>query len=96
MSSRGFPHSAAVTGLLRTLAVLSPDGVRRRILATTEGRATVDSTVDILVEASVVTVSEHSDSVTMHRLIQRVIRDHSIAEGRYEDDIAQAALGNGS
>jgi hypothetical protein len=85
----GFPNEQGVTDLLRVLAVLSPDGVPRHLLSVSDD--SVDPILDILVDASVVALTEDGRSVTMHRLVQRVIRDHSAADNRLEDDISHAA-----
>ena len=73
--------------LLRLMAVLSPDGVRRDLL---EGFTTVagdeagdvDAVLGVCEAGSLLTWSEAGDAVIMHRLLARVLRERDQAAGR--------------
>jgi len=86
----GFATDPATGDLLRLLSVLSPDGVHRGLLSTTGEASGVDGLLDRLGEASIVAVTVDGVSVTMHRLVQRVIRDTALHEGSYHQTLTSA------
>jgi tetratricopeptide (TPR) repeat protein len=75
--------------LLDTLAVFSPDGVSRDILAADDR---IDDELEKLYEASIVEfVGDSTRVVTMHRLVQRIIRDRSCHTGTYLQVLSRQA-----
>lgn len=78
--------------LLRVLAALSPDGVRRTLLYglgdDVPGLETaVDTAVQRCVAASLLTWSVSGDAVIMHRLLRRVLRERDRADGKWPDTL---------
>lgn len=74
--------------LLAVLAWMSPDGVRRDLLyglTSADGKEFAQSAVDLVVgravDGSVLEWSENGDSVVMHRLVARIIRERDYASG---------------
>ncbi|WP_112267948.1 FxSxx-COOH system tetratricopeptide repeat protein [Lentzea terrae] len=96
-----YPHGAATTilialepfkasELLETLAMLSPDGVSHEVLAAGRNVTSVDDELEQLSEASIVEFAgAGSLTVIIHRLVQRVIRDHRRMDGAYEKIVAR-------
>ena len=80
--------------LLRVIAALSPDGVRRDLLGGLRigepaGESRVpDTAVERSVAGSLLTWSVSSDRLIMHRLLGRVLRDRDMAAGRWPDTVA--------
>ncbi|MBW4721929.1 tetratricopeptide repeat protein [Saccharothrix obliqua] len=77
----GFTRDGLAARLLRLFAVLSADGVPRRMLHVGVPAATVDAELARLSAASIVTFSVDDENVIMHRLVQRVIRDRCARDG---------------
>jgi tetratricopeptide (TPR) repeat protein len=91
--------SGLTSRLLRVIAVLSPDGVRRDLLGglATPGRpaciseceedesqgAAIDAAVECCVAGSLLTWSVTRDAVIMHRLLGRVLRERDQADNRW-------------
>jgi tetratricopeptide (TPR) repeat protein len=81
--------------LLRVLAVLSADGVRRDLL---DGLPTepspeageVDAALERCVAGSLLTWSVTGDAVIMHRLLGRVLRERDQADGQWATTISAA------
>lgn len=86
-----------LTGLvLRVVAVLSPDGVRRGLLdelrtGVGSGIRDIDVAVERCVAGSLLTWSVAGDAVIMHRLLGRVLRERDQAAGCWQETV-QAAL----
>jgi len=81
--------------LLRVLAVLSPDGVRRDLLdglPAEPGPAPgeVDAALERCVAGSLLTWSVTGDAVIMHRLLGRVLRERDQATGRWTSTVSTA------
>ena len=80
---------AGLTGwLLRVLAALSPNGVRRDLLEGLAGpgepaEGEVDAAVERCVAGSLLTWSVTGDAVIMHRLVGRVLRERDQADGQW-------------
>ncbi|WP_244930840.1 SEFIR domain-containing protein [Nocardioides sp. W7] len=80
--------------ILEIIATLSPEGVRRDLLERVTGadHATwttdqIDHALERCVTGSVLTWSESGDSVIMHRLMARVIRERTESRGRRAQSI---------
>ena len=97
--------SGLTSRLLRVVAVLSPDGVRRDLLAglaapgrsdrrqeerEEEGEEAVDAAVERCVAGSLLTWSVTRDAVIMHRLLGRVLRERDQADGRWAGTVTAA------
>lgn len=85
-----------VRGVVELISLLSPAGVHREDLrALLSGRepAEIDHVVGRLSEASVVTLSLDGQTVLMHRLVQRIVRDRLRAEGTLGERIVEAGAG---
>lgn len=81
-----------VRRLLGMLAVLSPDGVSRDLLADEGESDDLGDALEQLFEASIIEYAgDTGDAITMHRLVQRVIRDRSRADEMFERDVTEAA-----
>ncbi|WP_176955589.1 tetratricopeptide repeat protein [Sinosporangium album] len=81
--------------LLNVLAVLSPAGVRRRLLyggavPDPTRRTRIDDLLSALADASLITCSEDDATILMHRLVQRVLRDRAERLGESESAIMGA------
>lgn len=77
---------------LSVLAVLSPDGVSRDLLADEDESDDLSDALEQLFEASIIEYAgDRGDAITMHRLVQRIIRDRSRADDMFERTIADAA-----
>jgi tetratricopeptide (TPR) repeat protein len=78
--------------LLRVMAVLSPDGVRRDLLAglAADGQAEVDAAVQLCADASLLSWSVTGDVAMMHRLLGRVLRERDRTSGQRDDTITMA------
>jgi hypothetical protein len=89
---------AGVTAnLLRVVAVLSPEGVRRDLLHTLDvpgtdgsGEGATDAAVERCVRGSLLSWSVGADSVIMHRVVARVLRERDRASGRWSHTLATA------
>ncbi len=75
--------SGLTSQLLRVVAILSAEGVRRRILdgLSTSDQASVDAAIQRCTEWSLLTWSVTGDTVIMHRLLARVLRERDQAVG---------------
>jgi tetratricopeptide (TPR) repeat protein len=84
---------AGLTGwLLRVLAALSPNGVRRDLLEGLAGpgepaEGEVDAAVERCVAGSLLTWSVTGDAVIMHRLVGRVLRERDQADGQWASTV---------
>jgi tetratricopeptide (TPR) repeat protein len=82
--------------LLRILAVLSADGVRRDILGgltsggSNGGEDDVDAALERCVAGSLLVWSVTGDAVIMHRLSGRVLRERDQANGQWADTVTAA------
>ena len=82
--------------LLRVVAVLSPEGVRRNLLDTLnlgdmdESAGGVDAAVERCVRGSLLSWSVGGDALIMHRLVGRVLRERDRASGRWTATLAGA------
>jgi tetratricopeptide (TPR) repeat protein len=83
--------------LLSVVAVLSAEGVRREILDPLHlpdvdglGEVAVDAALERCVRASLLSWSFGGDSVIMHRLVARVLRERDRAGGRWTTTLAGA------
>jgi tetratricopeptide (TPR) repeat protein len=77
--------------LLRVLAVLSPAGVGRDLLAGLAGLPyAVDEAAERCVAWSLLTWSVSGDEIMMHRLLARALRERDQEEGRWQQTVAQA------
>ena len=76
--------SGLTSRLLRVVAILSAEGVRRRLLdgLANGDPALVDAALQRCSEWSLLTWSVTGDSVIMHRLLARVLRERDQAAGR--------------
>jgi tetratricopeptide (TPR) repeat protein len=82
--------------LLRVVAVLSPEGVRRGLLDGLAGGAgavtrDVDAALERCAAGSLLTWSVAGDAVIMHRLLGRVVRERDQAAGLWQETV-EAAL----
>ncbi|MDN3028365.1 FxSxx-COOH system tetratricopeptide repeat protein [Streptomyces sp. S.PB5] len=87
-------HAFTVGRVVELIALLSPSGVYREDLKTAltdREAAEVDGVVGMLSEASVVSLSLDGDVILMHRLVQRIIRDRLLLEGRLSERVVEAA-----
>jgi tetratricopeptide (TPR) repeat protein len=93
---------ALTARLLNLLAVLSPDGIARGLLYAAAGdsagaddgdmaSARVDAVLGRLYEASLVTFTVDRAAVSVHRLIQRVIRDRARRDSELIPTLSAAA-----
>jgi tetratricopeptide (TPR) repeat protein len=82
--------------LLRVVAALSPDGVRRGLLDGLaapdgpDGGGGVDAAVERCVAGSLLAWSVAGDAVIMHRLLGRVLRERDQADGRWPETVTAA------
>ncbi|HWE90190.1 MAG TPA: FxSxx-COOH system tetratricopeptide repeat protein [Pseudonocardiaceae bacterium] len=77
--------------LLGILAVFSPDGVSREVLSDGDDSDILDDALEQLFEASIIEFAGgDGDTITMHRLVQRVIRDRSRAGETFEVVLTEA------
>ena len=81
--------------LLRILAVLSPDGVRRDILGGlaaggSSGEDEVDAALERCGGGSLLTWSVTGDAVIMHRLLARVLRERDQTGGQWAGTVTAA------
>lgn len=89
--------------LLETLAVLSPGGLPRIVLYGTSGieadfdnreervrRDAIDQLLDELADSSLISFTGHDDTVLMHRLVQRVIRERALHQDRLQAALTSA------
>ncbi|MEU1548947.1 tetratricopeptide repeat protein [Nocardia sp. NPDC005745] len=65
----------AVNGLLGLIAMLSPGGVRRAILPDAAGR--LDEVIERCAVGSLLSWSANGDTIIMHRLVGRVLRERA-------------------
>ena len=82
-----------ISRLLRVLAALSPDGVRRDLLdglaaGRSGGELGVDAAVGRCVAGSLLTWSVTGDAVIMHRLLRRVLRERDQANGQWVSTVS--------
>ncbi|MET8990751.1 tetratricopeptide repeat protein [Nonomuraea wenchangensis] len=65
--------------LLDVIALLSPGGVPRNLFSAAIGAAgdRLDDTFAILADASLITFSQDNETVLLHRLVQRVLRERA-------------------
>ncbi|MWA15655.1 FxSxx-COOH system tetratricopeptide repeat protein [Streptomyces sp. BA2] len=86
--------AAAVRRVVELMSLLSPSGVHRddlRSACEDQDVSATDDAVGRLCEASVVTLSLDGTTVLMHRLIQRIVRDQLLEEGRLGTRLTEAA-----
>ncbi|MFJ9562913.1 FxSxx-COOH system tetratricopeptide repeat protein [Streptomyces fuscichromogenes] len=88
-------ESAPIVGrVVELLSLLSPSGVYRQdlkdALADREPLE-IDTVVGALSDASVVTLSLDGGIVLMHRLVQRIVRDRLLSDGRLGERVPEAA-----
>ena len=77
--------------LLRVLAVLSPAGVGRDLLAGLAGLPyAVDEAAERCVAWSLLTWSVSGDEIIMHRLLARALRERDQEEGSWQQTVAHA------
>ncbi|MGO9506380.1 MAG: tetratricopeptide repeat protein [Mycobacterium sp.] len=83
--------------LLRVVSVLSPQGVSRDLLATLDladvdepGEGVLDAALEHCVRGSLLSWSVGGDSVIMHRLVGRVLRESDRAGDRWTTTVATA------
>ncbi|HYB38913.1 MAG TPA: hypothetical protein VEF72_26415 [Mycobacterium sp.] len=89
---------SGVSGLLlRVVAVLSPEGVRRNLLDTLNlgdmdesAEGAVDAAVERCVRGSLLSWSVGGDALIMDRLVGRVLRERDRASGRWTATLAGA------
>ena len=89
---------AGVSGmLLRVVSVLSPQGVSRDLLATLDlpdvdepGEGAIDAALEHCVRGSLLSWSVGGDSVIMHRLVGRVLRERDRASDRWTSTVTTA------
>ena len=83
----GVDTDSELARLAGVLALLSPDGVPRKLLTTLTGGDTtvLDDRIQGLAGGSVITHTAGRSAVRMHRLVARVIRDQHRDEGSYPD-----------
>jgi hypothetical protein len=82
---------STVSGMLRVMAVLSPAGVRRDLLAGLPARPyAVDEAAERCVTWSLLTWSVSGDELIMHRLLARTLRERDEEAGRWPETVAQA------
>ena len=82
---------STVSGVLRVMAVLSPAGVRRDLLAGLSARPyAVDEAAERCVTWSLLTWSVSGDELIMHRLLARTLRERDQEAGRWPGTVAQA------
>lgn len=83
-----------VRRIVELVSLLSPSGMYRQDLKgalVDQEAAEIDSVVGALSDASVVTLSLDGNVVLMHRLVQRIVRDQLLLDGRLGERIAEAA-----
>src|SRR6185437_12169349 len=86
-------QSGLVGQLLRVLALMSPDGVRRDLLYETgteddaDGMTAVDRALQKCEVGSLLTWSAAGDTVIMHRLLGRVLRERDRASGQWKNTV---------
>jgi tetratricopeptide (TPR) repeat protein len=74
--------------LLRLLAALSPDGVRRSLLdGLCVDPEALDDALDRCTTGSLLAWTESGDTVIMHRLLGRVLRERDQAGGQWADTV---------
>jgi tetratricopeptide (TPR) repeat protein len=90
-------HQTGLTSqILRVLAALSPHGVGREILdgLTVNGSSASEEDIDAAIErcttGSLLTWSVNGDSVIMHRLLGRVLRERDKSAGRWAETVGAA------
>jgi tetratricopeptide (TPR) repeat protein len=82
--------------VLRVVAAMSPDGVHREILSglpvneAGSREEALDAAVERCTTGSLLTWSINGDSVIMHRLLGRVLRERDRAGGRWAETVAAA------
>jgi tetratricopeptide (TPR) repeat protein len=85
--------SVLVGLLLRVVAALSPDGVRREYLnGLSSAAGEVDAALGLCEAGSLLTWSETGKAVIMHRLLARVLRERDTAAGCWRETL-KAVLG---
>jgi tetratricopeptide (TPR) repeat protein len=86
-------QSGLVGQLLRVLAVMSPDGVRRDLLYETgteddaDDMTAIDRALQKCEVGSLLTWSAAGDTVIMHRLLGRVLRERDKASGQWKNTV---------
>ena len=95
-ATEGSDPTGLTKRVLRAVAALSPNGVPQDILnglAGTDG-SDLDGALDAAIErctaGSLLTWSMNGDSVIMHRLLGRVLRDRDQEEGRWHETVTAA------
>lgn len=94
-STEGSDPAGVVRRLLQVMAVLSPDGVRRGLLAdlvSPDGEEEVDTAIERCVAGSLLAWSVTGDAVIMHRLLGRVLRERDQAESCWADTVTTALV----
>jgi tetratricopeptide (TPR) repeat protein len=86
--------SGLTSRLLRIVAALSPDGVRREVVeglaaAGLGGPGNVDAAAARCVAWSLLTWSVAGDAVIMHRLLGRVLRERDLASGQWTATVSE-------
>ncbi|MEU9342391.1 FxSxx-COOH system tetratricopeptide repeat protein [Streptomyces sp. NPDC048278] len=87
-------NALTVGRVVEFLSLLSPSGVYRqdlKVALADRDAAEIDSVVGALSDASVLTLSLGGDIVLMHRLVQRIVRDRLLSDGRLGERVVQAA-----
>ncbi|MER6130615.1 FxSxx-COOH system tetratricopeptide repeat protein [Streptomyces sp. NPDC001815] len=86
--------TSTVRRVVEFISLLSPSGVSREDLHAAlrePDPAGIDAVVGRLTEGSVVTLSLDGGTVLMHRLVQRIVRDRMLEEGRLGERIDEVA-----
>jgi tetratricopeptide (TPR) repeat protein len=84
---------APVRAVADVIAVLSPSGAYREVLYAAlpeRGRPEIDAALAALVSVSLLSFSLGGDTVVMHRLVQRVLRERAQQDGSLAAAVARA------
>ncbi|MFG3257511.1 FxSxx-COOH system tetratricopeptide repeat protein [Streptomyces sp. NPDC048172] len=94
-TGEGAPTTRRVVELV---SLLSPSGVHRahlHAMITDRESSEIDASIGRLTESSVVTLTLNGDAIVMHRLVQRIVRDRLLHEGRLGVRVDEAATALG-